>query len=690
MTAAPSIGDRVIAQELQIQRLLAEASLVGGIFSMGYHECLVLTNDLWKRAAGGVPQHCFLVASAFEKGEAPTQEDEELILLRVTGPGQLPAETELLEVRAEAMREMVTRMGAEASASEPAILDVLTRNEIQFSALKGKVIGTFYDEVIGGQKVLRFASDLDNFYSVSRYKVYKPLGDSLEIIASYPATAAAFPDVAGELPKPWVRLGLLRYSSSNRRQRTASETTSVPVRVDISDFVAMKTAVFGMTRLGKSNTMKTIATAVAKYSGETNVRIGQLFFDPAGEYANVNPQDQTALSQIGSKFVTIFRYGASEGEEGVKPLSTNFFSPETIGVTWAIVRAFLSAHDAIYVQSFLSADVVGPEELEEETQSAYRRAERRRAALFATFLKAGFSPPPQFAARFQVNAKVLEAVNALLSDGEEDFASGYQGYVTLGKDDLVRFWDHLSELEQTGDLKKVDKEWVDAGLEAILKVYSGSVGAGWRLLLPLLPFHSPNKIEDYAAEILSDLKEGKIVIVDLSAGTETLLQFCSERIVNHILKDAGEQFSSGVDKLARIQIFVEEAHKLFGADRMKKPEEADPWVRLAKEAAKYKIGLVYATQEVTSVDPLILSNTSNWVVAHLNNTGEVKQLSKYYEFEDFADQVLRAEDVGFVRIKTRSGRYIVPLQVDLFGKERVVEAREALEAGFKQVLPLES
>ena len=94
MSTGPSLGSRIVAADMRIQRLLTESAIVGGIYTMGYDECLVLTNDLWKREAGGVPQHCFLLASAFTPGEAPEAEDEEVILLRVVGPATLPTESQ--------------------------------------------------------------------------------------------------------------------------------------------------------------------------------------------------------------------------------------------------------------------------------------------------------------------------------------------------------------------------------------------------------------------------------------------------------------------------------------------------------------------------------------------------------------------------------------------------------------------
>jgi hypothetical protein len=686
MSTGQTLGSRIVAGDLMIQLLLNEADLIGGIYTMGFDECVVLTNDLWKSRAGGVPQHCFLLATAMEPNQSPRVEDEEILLLRVVGPAALPAEAELVQLRAEAMREIVTERGSAAARSEGAILDVLTRNEIQFSAFKAKVLGTFYDAVGQQGSRLEFGSDVQSFFSASHYKVYKPYGQSLSIIASYPEPSAVHPaSGSGSCPcrSTFVQIGTIRYSSTRRRRDDAgARGRPVPVRVNVEDFIAMKTAVFGMTRLGKSNTMKTIATAVCQYAAETGQPIGQLLFDPAGEYANVNVQDRTALSQIGSDYVTIFRYGSDGSEPGIRPLSTNFFRDENIEVTWSIISSYLRPrNDSIYIRNFLAADVIGPEN-EQDDRSAYNRARRRRAALYATLRQADFPSPGNFSCTFLVNATVLRAVNAKVNQAQQQFSTN-RGVIRTNAQELVRFWRTFHEAwEDRANLPANDtaelEDWADTGLQAILTVFTASTGAGYRLLTPARVYHSASQTSDYAADVLNHLVQGRIVIVDLSLGTESVLQFCSERIVNYILNDAARRFASGQEP-HRIQIFIEEAHRLFNRDRMKAPEEADPYVRLAKEAAKYRIGLICATQEVSSVDPIILSNTSNWIVTHLNNKAEVRELSKYYDFEDFSELTLKAEDVGFARIKTRSGRYIIPSQIDLFDEDRVQQAREAVE-----------
>jgi hypothetical protein len=675
MSSLPDFAARAAASTSGLrQQLLTSAALVGGIYNMDFHRALVISNDIWKKRAGGIPQHCFLLATTLEAGRAGGDpDDDEVILLRVEGTAKLPRENELVEVREEAMRALLGT-GESSLPDDAGVVDVLTRNEIQFSAFDCRVLGTFYDDVEAGHAYVNWGADVDTLYSASRYKVYKPTGTALSAIASYPDVTAS--DLQAGRTSERIAIGNVRYSSTRRRAERAGEA-GVPVRVRVEDFISMKTAVFGMTRVGKSNTMKTIATAVFTHAQRTGRTIGQLLFDPAGEYAYVNVQDNTALSAIGQEHVRIYRYGASAADIAgglIRPLQVNFYAEDQLVTAQTVISQELASATttANYVKNFLSAELIAPP----DDFGKVARASRARLAFYALLAKAGFDCPDGTPFRASIKGDLVDAINAALAPtlGRQPLTKQAQGWAVLrGPRDLraVVDWLVANQGANADALTWLD----DPNITAVLEVYEDHpTRSGWRKLRGVLGFHNPAAVGDYASNIYDDLLLGRIVIVDLSRGNETILQNLSENVVKYLLSQAAERFAAGDDPHA-MQIFIEEAHRLFDRDKMK--NETDPYVRLAKEAAKYAIGLVYATQEVTSVDDRILANTSNWVVAHLNNTKEIKKLTDFYDFGAFAETTLRAEDRGFARIKTLSGRYIVPVQIARFDANMINQARAA-------------
>nr|GFC81460.1 hypothetical protein [Tanacetum cinerariifolium] len=121
----------------------------------------------------------------------------------------------------------------------------MTASELQAGGLRCSILGTFYIDVDGR---LRLGSDIENFMSLSRLRAYKPTGEALSMIVNH-------------------------------------------VNPEPTDFLARRTAVLGMTRTGKSNTVKTTVSAVALAAMKDNIKVGQLIFDVNGEYANANHQD---------------------------------------------------------------------------------------------------------------------------------------------------------------------------------------------------------------------------------------------------------------------------------------------------------------------------------------------------------------------------------------------------------------
>jgi len=668
---ADRLMNELALDDQEIKPIIDGSQIIGGVYYMEYDSCTIVTNDRWKDDAGGVQRHCYLLATAadWEEPDKFDEDDAYAMLLRAEGPKNLPAEDDLMKVREEAMRKKITNDADDEServvpGSSEDIMDVLTRDRIQFSGIEAKILGTIYQE----DNELQFGSDVETFYSSARYKVYKPGPKALAQILK----KVQIDQEEGEEVETGIRLGRVRYTSTERR----SDLEEATVPLDIDDIIGNKTALFGMTRTGKSNSMKVFATASFMEAVETGEALGQLLFDPSGEYANVNTQDdETALADIHDDAVTVYSWATNNDD--VESLRFNFFDYKQIEETWKTVRTLLT-QDATYIDSFKEADVIGPDDDEEWGDE--NDAIRRRSAFYATLIQAGFRPPRDWNTPIPTNKAVREEVNEIY--GEEDHLDtsdrGGPGWVYVDADDLVTFWQIVAENRDRIESATDNDGWIGNDLDAILVVFNQEKGSGYRHLQPLRRFHGTGAAGYYPKRIYESLEEGDIVIVDLTTGTDEINQRISKKIIDYIVDEQVSIFTEGRDP-NDVQIYVEEAHRLFGSDYLDEAADDDPYVRLAKEAAKYNIGLVYATQEVSGVDERVLSNTANWIVTHLNSRKETRELSKYYNFEDFENLILEAEDKGFARVKTRSGEFIVPTQIDLFDSSLIDQAGQIYE-----------
>ncbi len=622
------------------REIVDSLTFVGRPFYFDFSRMKILSNDHWKERVGGIAAGTFLVAVYDNVGDRP-----EVVLLRVLGPTALPSDPDVVAAMVEHYKEY-------AATDTPAVgkLDSYTRYEFQFSGLECRVLGSFY---VDQNARTRFGADVDNFYGPNNYSVYKPFNRVLEYIVNF-RDGELIPGSLGDQP-----IGEVRYASSHRHMPTGS----VPVYVSALDYLGKRTALFGMTRTGKSNTVKMIIKATAGLSlsgaqlgGQKVEPIGQIIFDVNGEYANDNQQDEgTAIYQLYAADVT--RYSILQ-KSGFKVMKLNFYRELVEG--FDMIRSSLQDDRAIYTQAFLN---INWEEPDEQDYSATIRHGRLRACYQAILYEAGFTPPRNH----RVSFTGAQPINAAL---------GFDPKHGLSLEQVSRFfawvWDnYTSHPFFVGyPAQNNGKEWADDDLKSLMRFLtrkpspgSQASEAGFRKLVRLRDLHTSTLQKSYEAEIIDLLRTGKIVIIDLSQGNPEIQRIYSDRLCASIFREAMDRFVKN-ESSNFIQMYFEEAHNLFP-----KKNEADLTLiynRIAKEGAKLNLGLIYLTQEVSSISTNVLKNTQNWFVSHLNNSEELREVAKYYDFEDFVESLRRTTDKGFIRMKTYSNAFIVPVQINRF------------------------
>lgn len=685
-------SDKKVETQQWFKKLIQLNEYVGDLYSINYETARVIIHDFYREKVGGIPSLSFLIASRVDPNSMNIDfktEDASFILLRVMDSAPLPQDKEAERIRVETAQRISGE--TEKHWDEAGSMDLRTKNILSFAGVQCRIIGTFFFEENGqiGEAPLnlKFGSDISNYYPNRGLKVYKPNGKALELIVNYsdPLNIQAHTEKYGNTEK--VKLGFVRYASTNRKYQKIDD---VPVYIYPADLLSQKSALFGMTRTGKSNTTKIIAKSVFELrtnekKDEKPLRIGQIIFDPNGEYANENVQDNnSALKNVwkllknGVKSNEVVTYGITRhpNDPDRTLMLLNFFENENLQIGKEIIDSILSEDNTTYIKNFCQVTF---EEPDADDRSALTRHTRRVLAYRSVLARAGFQVPQTLRpnTRNLFNQDLRNAMQNSTSDNAPEYQSAALifanqnptwGQLANAFEALDKFIRDRNSGYQAFETNYVNRpsgsgdRWADEDLKKIIGIFQYPNGT--RKIGKASEQHSADTTSDYAEDIYSHLVQGKLVIIDQSSGEPELNKSSATRIMTKIFKENQRRFIQGAIDIPEILVYVEEAHNILPAGN--DLDLSDIWVRTAKEGSKYRIGMVYATQEVSSIQKNILKNTANWFISHLNNTDETKELCKYYDFADFEPSIRRAQDKGFLRVKTLSNLFVVPVQVDKF------------------------
>ncbi|HHR3698522.1 TPA: ATP-binding protein, partial [Salmonella enterica] len=643
---------------------------VGRPFYLSYDIARLLVCDAWKAQVKGIPAGCFLLA--FYDGEDGV---EEAVLLRALSQTKLPTDNDVISSMIEYYKDNLDISGR-AGSLKGGKLDEFTRYEFSFSGLECRVLGVFYRTQKGN---IEFGADLENFYAANNYTVYKANRDVLEFIVNQRDDGG----LVGQDSE--FKIGSVRYSSSRRHQ---SQEENVNVWVNPKDFLGKRSAMFGMTRTGKSNTVKKVIEATEEISrkalilldsaspetseftssGSPTFPVGQIIFDVNGEYANANRQDSgTAIYDLYKE--KVYRYSVLEKDD-FKVMKVNFFKDIESG--FSLISSYFQEQSlgGDYVNNFIAVSFEKPESTN-LNGSEWTRYNRLIAAYKCCLYRAGFKAPNGEKIRFtgaaEINGEILEGRVLDPKQGLtlEEACTWFE-----------RVWEQYDELKFFKDyINKKGYEWANDDLKSMMVFLTTyklpgkkNQVSGYKKIRvkQLHNLHTTSMDESFEIEIPRLLQQGKIVIVDLSQGEPVVQRLFSEKICRSTFNISMDRFINNLPNNF-IQFYFEEAHNLFPKKDDK--DLSQIYNRIAKEGAKLHLGMIYATQEVSSISSNILKNTQNWFIAHLNNIDETKELEKYYDFKDFTHSLVNfsaTNDKGFVRMKTYTNPFIVPVQIDRF------------------------
>lgn len=299
-----------------------------------------------------------------------------------------------------------------------------------------------------------------------------------------------------------------------------------------------------------------------------------------------------------------------------------------------------------------------------------RRAIRRIQYYFALLKKCGFQCNETEVRMAIPSARETSGFNPHFSDELRQPAYGLAGVDVPERptslDSLVRelevIWRFKKETPTHASLTTGSgNPLFDQDDTAILEFLKPNPGrSGFVILLRYRTYHDQNA-GDYVTRILELLDDGQAVILDLGNADDILLQYFSRQLSEAIFYHQTDKFTNNRLGNHFVQLYFEEAHNLFGNNDTS--DDTKIYRRFAKEGAKYHIGMVFSTQSPSTVNSDLLAQTENFFIAHLASQDDVNRLAKInIAYDSMKGDILQAKTPGYIRMLTRSHRFVVSIQ----------------------------
>ena len=620
-----------------------EMRFVRYVLEIGYDTVTIITSDPFKIAVGGVPRNSLLIMLPANYDSLPPH----FTLLRVLEAAPTPLSKEVQQTYFELQKKSMPE------------LDVFTQSELQWGALKTAVLGMFYPNPEINNEI-EFSGDLNNFVSAHKYRVYSPNEDLLNLMIN------SMVPIDNRFQIGYLRLTECRLPLPNK------SLPQVPVYVSTKDFTGTRTAMFGKTRLGKSNVVKLIVQSLIETTEKTR-NVGQLIFDINGEYANDNPQDDSSsIRSVYPDRCVVYALSPKEKTPSL-PLKLNFYEhPEKSHI---ILGSLLKqdGRESGYIKSFISVELVSLEEIKTLPPSGDQtRALRKIQIFWAILKKAGYSIDETRLGLIAPTGKTASRFNPGFSTHLRESAYTFEHIVPPSQlntlDELVKELGVINRFRRaqpadqtlTTESGNILFDPDDIALLEFLEPQAGRSGTA--LIQPYRIYHD-KQAGDFVREILENLDNGNTVILDLGNANPEVMSYFSSELSNAVFRYQVNKFSNNDLRNHYIQLYFEEAHNLF-------PHTGDVttiYSRFAKEGAKYHIGMVYSTQSPTTINKDLLAQTENFFIAHLASKDDVETLAKVnVAYESLKDDILQAKTVGYLRMLTRSHRFVVSVQAKKF------------------------